>query len=69
MVPQGFALESCEPVLEESRRVEQQLAGRGRLVLRASGTEPLVRVMIEGTDAGENQRLAEGIAEVIRQSH
>ena len=69
MVPKGFALESCEPVLEESRRVEQQLAGRGRLVLRASGTEPLVRVMIEGTDAGENQRLAEGIAEVIRQSH
>ena len=69
MLPEGFTLESCEPVIEESRRVEQQLAGRGRLVLRASGTEPLVRVMIEGTDAGENQRLAEGIAEVIRQSH
>jgi len=34
--------------------------------LRASGTEPLFRIMIEGTDAIENQQLAEGIAAAIQ---
>jgi len=45
------------------------LSGRGRLVLRPSGTESLIRVMIEGADAGENHRLADGIAEAIRRAH
>ena len=64
----GFELSQCTPVLAESARVEALLAGRGRLVLRPSGTEPLIRVMIEGTDAAENLQLAEGLAEVIRQA-
>ena len=45
---------------------ERALAGRGRVLLRASGTEPLVRVMVEGVDAGEVRRLAEDLAEVVR---
>jgi phosphoglucosamine mutase len=45
---------------------EQTLAGRGRILLRASGTEPLVRVMVEGVDAGEVGRLADWLAEVVR---
>ena len=68
-VPDGFALEQCDPVQEESHRVQALLEGRGRLVLRPSGTEPLIRVMIEGADAAENQQLAEGIAKVIRTLH
>ena len=64
----GFELAQCTSALAESARVEALLAGRGRLVLRPSGTEPLIRVMIEGTDAAENLQLAEGIAEVIRQA-
>ena len=68
-VPAGFVLEDCEAAVAESKRVEEVLSGRGRLVLRASGTEPLIRVMIEGADAGENHRLADGIAEAIRQAH
>ena len=63
-----FELTQCAPALAESERVEALLAGRGRLVLRPSGTEPLIRVMIEGKDAAENLQLAEGIAEVIRQA-
>ena len=46
--------------------VERTLEGRGRVVLRSSGTEPLVRVTIEGADAGEVQRLAEGLADAVK---
>ncbi|TDG12659.1 phosphoglucosamine mutase [Seongchinamella unica] len=42
--------------------IEQQLGERGRVLLRPSGTEPVVRVMIEGEDAAEVQRLCEGLA-------
>ena len=49
--------------LEET---EHRLAGRGRVLLRYSGTEPLARVMIEGDDATEIQSLAEQLADAIR---
>ena len=65
-VPEGFVLEDCEAAEIERQRVEDILGSRGRLVLRPSGTEPLIRVMIEGADAAENHRLAEGIAGAIR---
>lgn len=45
--------------------VEAQLAGRGRVLLRPSGTEPLIRVMVEGEDAVEVQHLAQQIAAVV----
>lgn len=44
---------------------EAQLSGRGRVLLRYSGTEPLARVMIEGDDAVEIQVLAQGLADAI----
>jgi phosphoglucosamine mutase len=46
--------------------VERTLAGRGRVVLRASGTEPLVRVTIEGADATEVQQLAAWLADAVK---
>ena len=45
---------------------EAQLADRGRILLRPSGTEPLVRVMVEGRDADEVARVARELAEVVR---
>jgi phosphoglucosamine mutase len=45
---------------------EATLRGRGRVVLRASGTEPVVRVTIEGDNAEEVQQLAGQLAEVVR---
>jgi phosphoglucosamine mutase len=47
---------------------EQTLRGRGRVVLRASGTEPLVRVTVEGADAAEVQQLAQSLADVVKSS-
>jgi len=54
---------SVRSVLE---KVEQQLSGRGRAVLRASGTEPLIRVMIEAEDGAEAKTLANQLAEAVR---
>jgi phosphoglucosamine mutase len=44
---------------------EAELAGTGRVLLRASGTEPLVRVMVEAADAGTAKSWAERIARVV----
>ena len=46
--------------------VEHSLAGSGRVLLRPSGTEPLVRVMVEGEDAKTVARLADDLAAVVR---
>lgn len=59
-------LSSLPDVVRVVEGVEAALAGRGRVVLRPSGTEPLVRVMVEGEDAGEVEGLAERIALVVR---
>ncbi len=46
---------------------EQELAGRGRVLLRPSGTEPLIRVMVEGQDATLVKTLTERLADVVRE--
>ena len=51
----------------ELQAVEAELAGHGRVVLRASGTEPVVRVMVEARDTKLAQHCAERIAASIRQ--
>lgn len=45
---------------------EQALLGRGRVVLRASGTEPLVRVTVEAADEAEVRQMAERLADVVK---
>jgi phosphoglucosamine mutase len=44
----------------------QRLGTRGRVLLRASGTEPLIRVMVEAEDEIETRREAESIAASVR---
>jgi len=53
-------------VRDAVRSVEAELAGDGRVVLRPSGTEPVIRVMVEGQDAVVVERMAESIAEAVR---
>lgn len=54
------------PIQAELRSVEAELGERGRVVLRASGTEPVIRVMVEATDASEAQVLAGRLADTVR---
>ena len=55
-----------ENIQQAVATVEEQLGDRGRVLLRKSGTEPLIRVMVEGQDVQETSTLAEVIANAVR---
>ena len=55
----------AEPVVKAIAAAEKKLGKDGRLVVRASGTEPLVRIMIEGTDQAAINAMAEELAGVL----
>jgi len=59
-------LEDYARIVRTRSEIETELAGRGRVLLRASGTEPLIRVMVEGPDWQQVQHLAERLAAVVR---
>jgi phosphoglucosamine mutase len=59
-------LGSVPAIAKAIQRVEAQVAGRGRLLVRYSGTEPLLRVMLEGRDHDEIRGWAEEIVEVVK---
>jgi phosphoglucosamine mutase len=58
----------CSEIQTAVVAVEKQLAGRGRVLLRPSGTEPVVRVMVEGEDPGLTSILAQELASVVEQA-
>ncbi|HBK38588.1 MAG TPA: phosphoglucosamine mutase, partial [Actinobacteria bacterium] len=58
-------VESDTKVAAELKSLELDLAGRGRILLRPSGTEPVVRVMVEAESQETAQRVAEQLARVI----
>jgi len=55
--------DSVQAVIAEA---EAELKGRGRLVIRPSGTEPVIRVMAEGEDAAQVERLVDRICDAVR---
>ena len=67
-IKKGFDLSAYPAIGEACRRVESELEGRGRLLLRPSGTEPVIRVMVEGDDAVAIDALAGEVADAIRQA-
>ena len=58
----------AEAVKEAVKRVEETLADKGRVLLRKSGTEPLIRVMVEGEDSDLVKRSALNIADAVKAS-
>jgi len=67
-VARKLDFDSLPAVRDAVAAAETELAGKGRVLLRPSGTEPLLRVMVEGEDGGLVQRLAERIASVVREA-
>ena len=67
-ISKGFDLSAHPAIAEACRRVESELEGRGRLLLRPSGTEPVIRVMVEGDETVAIDALAGEVADAIRQA-
>ncbi len=59
-------LESLPEMQDAVRKVEAELAGAGRVLIRYSGTEPKVRVMVEGEDETQVRAFAESLADRLR---
>jgi phosphoglucosamine mutase len=60
-------IESIPGIAKRMSEIEKRLDGTGRLLVRYSGTEPKVRVMIEGEDQNEIKTLADGLAGIIKE--
>ncbi len=56
-----------DPIAKTISEVEDQLIGKGRVLIRYSGTQPLLRVMVEGPDEKQTQRFCEEICKAIRE--
>lgn len=65
-LPAGFDWRADGSIAAAQARAEQALGESGRVLLRPSGTEPLLRVMVEGRDGGLVERLARDIADVVQ---
>ena len=58
----------CPQISEAVKEQERRLSGRGRVLLRASGTEPLIRIMVEAQDPLETRAAAEQLAMIVRET-
>ena len=62
-----YDFDKDEKIVSEIEKLEKEFSGNGRVLIRASGTEPLVRVMIEGEDKEKIQKEAEKLANLIEE--
>ena len=65
---EGFLLRESPDILAAVKETEKQLDGRGRVLLRPSGTELVLRVMVEGENLAQVETLASDLAEVVEES-
>jgi phosphoglucosamine mutase len=67
-ISQKVNLNDYPAIAEASKAIETRLAGRGRVLLRPSGTEPVVRVMVEGEDRELVTALCQELAEIVKKT-
>jgi phosphoglucosamine mutase len=59
-------INSNAAILQAVSEAEHELQERGRILLRPSGTEPLIRVMVEGQDGAQVERIAQQLADIVQ---
>ncbi len=64
----GFDLQNCKPIWDAVTDAEHQLAHRGRVLLRPSGTEPVVRVMVEAEEHTLTKQWVTQLADTVTQA-
>ena len=67
-VARKIDVDASAPIQDAVARAEARLAGQGRVVLRPSGTEPVIRVMVEGRDGASVQELVTELASVVEKA-
>ena len=67
LVEHKYDMKTIPGIQEAIEAAEKKLAGKGRVLVRASGTEPRIRVMLEGEDLKLISKLAKDIAKVIKE--
>ncbi len=67
-VPEKKPIEELPTLVEAIRKIENELAGRGRVLIRYSGTEPKARVMVEGEDEKRVNEYAHELARELRRA-
>ena len=67
-VPRGFQWDKHEGIRKAHADAEQSLNGKGRVLLRPSGTEPVLRVMVEGEPRDAIESAAKSIADAVKQA-
>ncbi len=67
-VPKGFDWKKHQTIADAQSRAERSLNGRGRVLLRPSGTEPVLRVMVEGEPREAIESAAKSIADTVRKA-
>ena len=66
-LPEKVAIDDNKAINSAVAAAEEELGDRGRVLLRSSGTEPLIRVMVEGEDQDLVRRQVEAIAKIVEQ--
>lgn len=62
----GFDWKTNQNFMQEIAKAEKQLKDTGRLLIRPSGTEPLLRIMVESSQVGQAQQIAEHLSSIVR---
>ena len=63
-----FNVDESADIKKAVSAAESELADKGRVLLRASGTEPVIRVMVEGNDARQVKKLSQDLAAIVKQA-
>jgi phosphoglucosamine mutase len=67
-VPRGFDWQKDHSIVKAQDAAEKSLNGRGRVLLRPSGTEPVLRVMVEGEPREAIESAASSIADAVKRA-